>query len=94
MARRDVLAKGLVAEDSKIDFLEDQEDVPEGETKHGEEANLLKIIYNSIADKYKHDAIVLRDAKRILRDCTYLAGDDIIMKARQNYLDAKMTESG
>lgn len=51
MKRRDVLAQ--VDENADVDFVnENVEETPEGETKQGEEANLLKIVYAQIATLY------------------------------------------
>jgi hypothetical protein len=78
MKRREVLNK--VSEDQAIDFV-DQEvecESPDGEMKKGEEANLLKIVYAQIAARFSGDALTLREAKRMLRDCKYLADSELV----------------
>ena len=84
MKRRDVLNK--ISEDQAIDFVDQEEqESPEGEMKKGEEANLLKIVYAQVATRFSADALTLREAKRMLRDCKYLADSELVKTARLNY---------
>ena len=78
MKRRDMLREGINGDpDQAIDFVneemsDDQEKNNKDEVKEGDEANLLKIVYEQIAKKYVDEALVLREAKRVLQACTYL----------------------
>lgn len=44
----------------------------EGETKVGEEANIVKIVWRNLKTRFESDAVVLRDAKIILKQSKYL----------------------
>lgn len=39
----------------------------EGETKRGDEANFVKIVWNNLKERYAGDVIILHDAKHLLK---------------------------
>ena len=65
MLRREVLQQG------QVEFVNDCEEV-EGETKQGEESNIVKIVWENLKVKFAGDVVVLRDAKQILKQSKYL----------------------
>lgn len=65
MLRREVLSQG------QVDFVNNCEEV-EGETKRGEEANIVKIVWDNLKKKFADDVVVLREAKQILKQSKYL----------------------
>ena len=56
---------------NKLAFIDGDDDEElkdiEGEIKHGEEANLVKIVMSNLVEKYQSDAQVLKQAKSILK---------------------------
>ena len=52
MKRRELLSS------TEVQFVNDCEQI-EGETKHGEEANFVKIVWENLLTKFEHDALVL-----------------------------------
>lgn len=73
MMRREVLNSK-----DKVKFVDGEADVPmgsevpEGETKPGDEANFVKIVWANIQAKYGQDVITLRKAKNLLKASKYL----------------------
>ena len=65
MLRREVLSQG------QVDFVNNCEEV-EGETKRGEEANIVRIVWDNLKKKFAEDVVVLREAKQILKQSKYL----------------------
>lgn len=65
MLRREVLSQG------QVDFVNNCEEV-EGETKRGEEANIVRIVWDNLKKKFADDVVVLREAKQILKQSKYL----------------------
>lgn len=65
MLRREVLSQG------QVDFVNNCEEV-EGETKRGDEANIVRIVWDNLKKKFADDAVVLREAKHILKQSKYL----------------------
>ena len=65
MLRREVLSQG------QVDFVNNCEEV-EGETKQGEEANIVRIVWDNLKKKFADDVVVLREAKQILKQSKYL----------------------
>ena len=65
MLRREVLSQG------QVDFVNNCEEV-EGETKRGEEANIVKIVWDNLKRKFADGVVVLREAKQILKQSKYL----------------------
>ena len=74
----------------KIDFVHDE---VQGETKQGEEENLVRIVYQNLVARFNSCALTLREAKRILAQSKYIS-TDTINKAKQNYKAIKYTEQG
>lgn len=68
----------------------------EGETKKGEEANFVKIVFGNLVKKFGADLLVLRDAKRSLKANKYLrkSAPGLIDEASKIVRDLKLTESG
>lgn len=88
MLRREVLQQG------QVDFVNDCE--VEGETKRGEEANILKIVWQNIAERFGGDAVVLREGKYILKQSKLLRQNhpEMIRDASNLVRTMKLTESG
>ena len=66
MMRREVLQP----DQSKVNFVEDCNAVVnevKGETKRGDEANFVKIVWNNLKERFTGDVIVLHDAKHLLK---------------------------
>lgn len=55
MLRREVLQKG------QVDFVNDCE--VEGETKRGEEANIVQIVWQNIMKRFTDNVVVLKEGK-------------------------------
>lgn len=67
MKRREVLLG-----EKKIDFIEENEEV-EGETKRGDELNLVKIVFEQLTGNFKDDPVVFREAKRMLQNSKFIS---------------------
>lgn len=89
MARREVLNHG------KLDFVDNSEEI-EGETKRGDEANIVNIVWQNLKKKYSEDVVVLREAKIILKESKYLSQNftGIISDAREIVRSLKLTQKG
>jgi len=82
MMRREVLKP-----DAKVDFINDCDEDKEikGETKRGDEANFVKIVWRNLKERFNQDAVVLHDAKQILKQSKYLREEapELISEASQ-----------
>jgi len=78
----------------KINFVEDSD--VEGETKRGDEANLVKIVFRQLADKFSEDIIVLREAKRMLAESKFINSEhpDLLKESKNLFNKLKHSESG
>jgi len=68
----------------------------EGETKRGDEANLVKIVFRQLADKFSDDIIVLREAKRMLAESKFISSEhaDLLKESQNLYRALKYSENG
>ena len=85
MMRREVLNSG---KPDKVDFIDEDvqmDAMPEGETQRGDEANFVKIVWSNLHKKFCENVIVLRQAKRCLKQSKYLrqGAPDLIKAASE-----------
>ena len=74
MERRSILSGGPGAK-QEFDFIDEEDEQPdvEGEIKHGEEANLVKIVAQNIMGKFGDKEIcLLRDCYKALKESKYV----------------------
>jgi hypothetical protein len=89
MKRRELLSS------TQVQFVNDCDQI-EGETKHGEEANFVKIVWSNLHSKFEHDALVLQSAKAMLKGSIYLRqiAPELEQQARLAVKQIKTTEAG
>lgn len=83
MQRRDILA-GPKAQEKGLDFIDESDgdndkDGQQGEIKPGEEENLVKIVVSNLVRKFGKDAILLKEAKKILKSSKHITSETLMI---------------